>query len=378
MRFIRVIDRLFDLLNSRSPYGKGYKSPMRRENSALWRDVIDDSIKYLIDLKDVNRVPILQTRRNRFVSGLVIAAKSAKELANDLLHRKENPLDYVLDYKWSQDHIELLFNGIRGRGGKNNNPDVQQFKSALKKLLLHASVTASKYSNCMAFDSDLLSPIFSLKWTESRSAIESEETTPVDDNPMEIDHFDGLDGIDTSSISENKESILAYIAGSIVRRLIKRLECSECFESLLSDDFTNKNLSLIGLKDNGGLIYPSDDVITVVMVCEKHFHRRVLGITGKGINTSKHLSALLSRDIIRELSSTRPGKILFSSLLHHDIQTHCVNEDFHSTQIMKTIIKYYLDMRLLRYSQHYTQNVVLAGKLGKRQQLGRLVVLNGL
>ena len=35
IKFIRIVDRLFDLLNSRSPHGKGFKSPMRREN-VIW------------------------------------------------------------------------------------------------------------------------------------------------------------------------------------------------------------------------------------------------------------------------------------------------------------------------------------------------------
>ena len=66
---------------------------MRRENAPLWNKVIDESIAYLVKLKDINGVPLLQTRRKTFVVGLVIAAKSARELANDLLYREENPYD---------------------------------------------------------------------------------------------------------------------------------------------------------------------------------------------------------------------------------------------------------------------------------------------
>ena len=85
------------------------------------------------------------------------------------------------------------------------------------------------------------------------------------------------------------------------------------------------------------------------------------------------------RDVVRELSITRPGKILFPSLLQHDIDTHSVSEDYHSTQIMKAVIKFYLDMRLHRYAQQYTQKLRCASKkLGKRQQLNKLVLFEGL
>ena len=257
---------------------------------------------------------------------------------------------------------------------ENNNPNVPQFKSALKKLLLHASVTASKYGNCLAFDSELVSPIFSLKWSKNRTSLSplSEEEEQSDELPMEIDLLDQF------SVSENKENILAYIGGFIVRRLSKSIDCISCCGAMLADDITKRNLSLISLKDNGGLIYPSEDVVAILIVCEKYFHCYVRGVEGNGINSSKKLHATLFRDIVRDLSTTRPDKILFSSLLQHDLDTHCISEDFHSTQIMKAIIKLYLKMRLLRYAQKYSQDVVSAGKLGKRQQLNKLVLFNGL
>ena len=78
-----------------------YKAPMRKENARIWNEVIDESIAYLVGLKDANNVPLLQHRRKTFIVGLVIAAKSARELAKDLLCREDNPYKYVTNYKWS-------------------------------------------------------------------------------------------------------------------------------------------------------------------------------------------------------------------------------------------------------------------------------------
>lgn len=36
VKFIRMLDRLFDLLNSRNPCAKGYKSPLRIQNQTYW------------------------------------------------------------------------------------------------------------------------------------------------------------------------------------------------------------------------------------------------------------------------------------------------------------------------------------------------------
>ena len=61
---------------------------------------------------------------------------------------------------------------IRGKNGSNNNPDIRQFKSALRKILLRASVVASKHLNCMLFEADVSSPIFSLQRTKNRSSLD--------------------------------------------------------------------------------------------------------------------------------------------------------------------------------------------------------------
>ena len=117
IRFIRVIDRLFDLLNSKNPFAKGYKRPLRLVDQALWMSTIESSITYLSNLKDINGTSLLTHRRKTFVLGFITAAKSTRDLAVELLNDKINPFSYLLTYKFSQDHLELLFSCIRGKNG---------------------------------------------------------------------------------------------------------------------------------------------------------------------------------------------------------------------------------------------------------------------
>ena len=100
--------------------------------------------------------------------------------------------------------------------------------------------------------------------------------------------------------------------------------------------------------------------------------------TGEDINASKNLRRYLINAIIADLSITRPSHVLFCSLLQHDIETHFINEDLHSTQLMKAIVRKFINMRLLRYGQEYTQTVVKRGVLGKRQQMNKFLMFNGL
>ena len=244
----------------------------------------------------------------------------------------------------------------------------------MKKIVLRASVTASKYSNCLSFDADTSLPIFSLKWKKNRSNL-IKECGEKDLN--EDAELYSLINDDSLRVSENKRVALAYIGGFIIRKLMKSLDCAVCCEAMIASDTTKKHLSLIAIKDNGGLIYPSEDIVKILCVSEKYFKEYVSG-DNFTINASKKLHGKLSNAIITELSTTRPGQVLFSTLLHHDIDTHNPSEDLHSTQIMKAVISLYLHTRLFRYGQEYTQVVLRANSLGKRQQMNKLKLFAGL
>jgi len=51
IRFIRVIDRLLDALNSKNPFAKEYKSVMRMNNEQFWRPFLKEASDYLLNLK---------------------------------------------------------------------------------------------------------------------------------------------------------------------------------------------------------------------------------------------------------------------------------------------------------------------------------------
>ena len=50
------------------------------------------------------------------------------------------------------------------------------------------------------------------------------------------------------------------------------------------------------------------------------------------------------------------------------------SDDIHSTQITKEIINYFLNLRLYRYGQYYTEIVVKKDKYGIRQKSNKLVL----
>ena len=171
VKFVRLINRLFDILNSRSPVAHGFKQPLRLATQERWTAVLKSTAEYLLALKASNGQPLKQHRRKTFVLGFVMTIKSTIVLANSLLQCPSNPFKFLLTYKYSQDHIELLFSCIRSKGGWNNNPNVLQFKYALRNMLLRNKITTSNSANCQMFEQNAVIPVISGDLLETSPAV---------------------------------------------------------------------------------------------------------------------------------------------------------------------------------------------------------------
>lgn len=93
---------------------------------------------------------MLATKAKTGFFGLCI--ESALGLFDLLVKDTNSPLQFLLFYKVSQDHLELFFSVIRNKGGNNDNPTTSPFESAYKRLLVHHEVTTSNEANAIAID----------------------------------------------------------------------------------------------------------------------------------------------------------------------------------------------------------------------------------
>jgi hypothetical protein len=61
-------------------------------------------------LKNTLGDPMYTTRRKTGFVGFLVAIDSIKSIFFDLVEKEEAPMNYILTYKFSQDHLELFFN----------------------------------------------------------------------------------------------------------------------------------------------------------------------------------------------------------------------------------------------------------------------------
>lgn len=226
IEYLRMIDRLFDLCNSRNPLAKGFKTPLNLYNKDWWNKVFDESVAYLENL-NICGIPVIKTPRKMFAIGFIATIKSLKALATELLSREVNPLNYVLTYKFSQDHIELFFSSIRACGGFNNNPNACQFRWALRKLLLSSNISV-RNSNCLNNGVEIPSTILEFR-SEKRAVIEAKET----DYEVLCSYARYLD---SEFLSIYQRHILYHIGGYIVKNIIAKCSCINCVKMLVDEN----------------------------------------------------------------------------------------------------------------------------------------------
>jgi hypothetical protein len=329
-RFVRKFDRLFDILNSKNAFGKGYKAPLKPSNEKSWLPFLVETAQYIRNLQTIDGVSILSSGRKTGFLGFLLDIGSIISLYNNIV--QSGPLCYLLTYKMSQDHIELFFSAIRARGGFNNNPTARQFAAAYTRLLVRHEVKVST-GNCIPLDSV---PV--LHVTNRRPKVDSEDVLSLvrkfdlaeRSHPLATDHdYDDVPNFIGLTLYE--ENVVTYIAGFVVRKMVKRITCEECKEALyVRERPTHSRYDLVALKNNGGLIYVSEDVADLCNVAEKCVKRWK---KATGDNPSTALS--IGKALCCAAFSDAIDRHLFSSLDEH--MFNCEVDDNHVGHLIRTV-----------------------------------------
>eukprot|EP00102_Acyrthosiphon_pisum_P024286 XP_016661496.1 PREDICTED: uncharacterized protein LOC107884274 [Acyrthosiphon pisum] len=141
------------------------------------------------------------------------------------------------------------------------------------------------------------------------------------------------------SFSNFSKEVIIYISGFVVHKLTNVLKCDTNKDALCATDkecFLNSLITLKNKKgDNGGLIYPSNDVIDICSKTEKTLKQ--FNYTDKAVNKLKIQSEVL-------------GHFLFNSNVFKQLKTHSSETrnplTDHITLLIKSITSTYINLKI--------------------------------
>lgn len=359
--FIKIINRIFDILNSRSLAAPGFKKALFEKNIESITEFAHDAITYLSNLKfaDNNELVVYSRRKTGFL-GLIVGLKSGLELYNDLV-RDHQLLSYIPLYKVSQDHLELFFSSIRSRGGWNNNPTAQQFMGSYKRLLVRSEIREGGMGNCVPLEQI---NVLVCSSRNHNAEISANFISPrLIDNSFETE--ENLENVwkDHEYIFNNKImsdcslQIVTYIAGFVSKSLQKSVKCETCIQALIGNKANFLN-SLIAQKSHGGLMYPSEDV---VKICQKSEH--FLRVHSDSLH-QKNLLAMLSNKVISYCIEIN----IFKCLKNHALE----NPNSHIYFLTKAVCMKYLSIRI-----HFIVKMESKPDDPVRSKLTKLILFKG-
>ena len=221
--FIKQDDMIIDMINRRNPFAKGYKAPYTKENLSLWLKQCDKVLSYLLSLKDQRQKLLIEGGCKMVIWGFTFNICSLLSIAKEYLSFECCPLQYILTHKFSQDHLELLFNKICHRCGWNKNPNVLQFMSALRRLLIRNSIKPSNTGNCTHFYNVLSEPNGLFDFPSKHNQHHKNHNW-LQWNGENYTCERNLILLDQESPIELQDNVLYYISGFVIRASISNLE----------------------------------------------------------------------------------------------------------------------------------------------------------
>ncbi|XP_027628851.1 DNA transposase THAP9 isoform X2 [Tupaia chinensis] len=270
VHFLRLINNLFDIFNSRNCYGKGLKGPLLPETYSKINHVLIEAKTIFVTLSDISNNQIIKGKRKLGFLGFLLNAESLKWLYQNYVFPKVMPFPYLLTYKFSQDHLELFLKMLRQVLVTSSSPTCIAFQKAYHNLETRYRFQDEVYlSEVSIFDisvarrKDLV-----LGAIQCQYGVSSMRTRFLKEDICQDRSNCSLGEalLDPSDHRRHSIPCASYVAN----KLSALLTCEDCITALYSSDLKPSKIgSLLCVKKKNGLHFPSESLCRVINTCEQ-------------------------------------------------------------------------------------------------------------
>lgn len=236
IKFVRMFDSLFNVFNSKHEDKDNiYKRPLCVSNKEEIFQFLDQAAEYIKNIqfikKNGSKAYICVSRSKVPFIGFITNIQSLKNMFTEYVE-DEHILPSIRTQAISQDHIEQLFSQIRSMNGFNDNPTIEQFSAAFRKLLVYNLILISKDANVQSPDSisesNIISNILTVpKQPKKQTNTENshEECDNMDENSnVSVEELEQLEEKLQKIENETEESRKNNLKGYSIKRIAYNLE----------------------------------------------------------------------------------------------------------------------------------------------------------
>ncbi|XP_036709243.1 DNA transposase THAP9 isoform X1 [Balaenoptera musculus] len=365
VQFLRLINNLFDIFNSRNYYGKGLKGPLLPETFNKINHVLIEAKTIFVTLSDTSNNQIIKGKRKLGFLGFLLNAESLKWLYQNYVSPKVMPFPYLLTYKFSQDHLELFLKMLRKVLVTSSNPTCMAFQKAYHNLETRYRLQDEVFlSEVSILDISVARRTDLALWAVQRQYGISVIKTLFRKEDICQDWSDCSLSEALLDLSDHRQN-LTCCAGYIANKLSALLTCEDCISALYASDLKSSKIgSLLCVKKENGLHFPSEGLCRVTDICERvvRTHSRMAVYE---LLLPKQREFYLQQKILHELS----GHVyLFVDLDKHlfDGEACAIN---HFVKLLKDIIICFVKIRAkgvtqypLKHHSERSETKTLSGK----------------
>lgn len=335
------INNLFDIMNSKDLQATGYKKPLSKDNFAEVESIFQYADTFIRSIKLMTGQPVLQSQSKTGFLGLLINMQSFLGMYKELVVEL-GILEYIMTYRFSQDHVETFFGAIRAKGGSNNNPSAVQFKAAFKRLLTHNNVTAPLKSNCLDFGDTTILNVTS----ERRNMDTTKDTTVTDhsENYAEVEQMltDDIELTDDFVDENVKDSALQQTIEFIRKEIVRTFKCQDCLNTMTCHD-TSTSL-----------------ILSFYELSNQQFN--TLAKDRVDFNVAKYYKMLVDTTVQK----------LQTSLYLNEFENHAYEDKHHKSNFIQHVVEICLNMRMKAYSK-----TIRPFKQSTRSKYTKLILFEG-
>lgn len=338
--YARVLNDIFDTMNSNKSEGSvGFKRPMSMDTYREFFHRYDEAMEYIRGLKiEGECVSIFKSASHTPFTGFYNNMINFKRLFVEYVVTKK--LDMLIAHRLCQDLLETFFGCIRSMNGYNDNPTVQQFEAAYRKLLIHNDIVCPKSSNCIEMGTKILtvSSHRPKKHNEAPAIPEYEIDDFIFDGDFENNFYSAYqysDDVYTHSLAYKSSLLEKKILNAKKPKLL--IKCEECINVFIENELMNDDFIRFKSK-NSVIAQPCKSTFEICKFADtflKFFNEKTI---------SFEMAVL---QILRKLP--------FESFYKSSDFKH--NSEEHKYEFIKNIIRIYMNMKSVHCAKVTTLKV---------------------